>query len=128
MSSSLPSSLTELAGTLGGEPISPSTTGVIETPIAVNGIDPEKMSAQRSSGVYNPFDSDGKRRTASSLASQMFKCSMFFPDNASVDSFGKLEFGNHSSGTCTLYKYSLLHYQYGTLSTPLLRFIHGSIG
>lgn len=70
-SGSLPSSLTELAETLGSEqPLNPFTSGSsFDTPggfaAAASAVYDDHsgggaMSAQRSNGVYNPFDSDGE--------------------------------------------------------------------
>ena len=76
-SSSLPSSLKELAGALGGEHVQPLTGGAATefsgkmqhgivssisgtTAGAVGGEHVEGASDRKSSGVYNPFDSDGE--------------------------------------------------------------------
>lgn len=79
-SGSLPSSLTELAGALGGEQIQPLTGGAMTeftgnmqqytsgivssisgtTADAVGEEGVERASDRKSSGVYNPFDSDGE--------------------------------------------------------------------
>lgn len=62
--SSLPSSLTELAGTLGSEPPQDLATeaGLTDRTMGFDGKSGDgEVSARGASGVYNPFDSDGKR-------------------------------------------------------------------